>query len=143
MKRTLFVSLIIVLLAFTITISVSGSDDPSLLCTPPSGGVVDKAAGDSFMVSIAFKNTGKTVGKWSVNVAFEGANWAWAGLSQNLTLGPDEMRLLTWNGAVPSLASVSSIARLVVYHNDSFVALNWWINVTPGAQLSIIASTVH
>jgi hypothetical protein len=44
---------------------------------------------------------------------------------------------LTWEGTVPANASVGSVARRVVYYNDSFQALDWWIHVAPGAGLSI------
>ena len=53
------------------------------------------------------------------------------------------MRTLTWGGTVQANASVGSVARLVVYYNDSFQALDWWIHVVPGAELSITSSTVR
>ena len=111
-------------------------------CLPSCNGVVDKAPGGVFTVEIAFKNTGSTEGTWSVNVVFEGEKWTWMGTSQNLTLKSDSMRTLTWNGFVPINASIDSVARLIVYYDDSYKSLNWWIHVVPGAELSITSSTV-
>jgi hypothetical protein len=114
-----------------------------LTCSSNDDGVVDKAQGDAFMVKITFKNTGKTTGNWSINITFEGANWTWVGTAQNLTLKSGETKVLTWNGNVPANATISSVARLVVYYNDSFKALDWWIHVVPGAELSITSSSVE
>jgi len=111
-------------------------------CLPSCNGVVDKVPGGVFTVEIAFKNTGATEGTWSVNVAFEGEKWMWTGASQNLTLKSNNMRTLTWNGLVPINASIDSVARLIVYYDDSYKSLNWWIHAVPGAELSITSSTV-
>lgn len=142
MKKTIVASLLLAFLMIMGSVSVAGSSDQSLLCMTPRG-VVDKAPGDVFFVGITFGNIGKTVGKWSVNVDFEGAKWTWTGVAQNLTLEPSGTEVLKWNGSVPSSAPINSTARLIVYYGDSFVALNWWIHVVPAAQLSIVASTVQ
>lgn len=94
-------------------------------------------------MEITFKNTGKTEGTWSVNVAFEGELWTWNGTSQILTLKPSKTKTLTWNGNVPCNASIGSIARLIVYYNESFMPLNWWIHVVSGAELTITSSLVE
>jgi hypothetical protein len=93
-------------------------------------------------VEIVFKNTGSTVGNWSVNVAFEGEKWTWKDAPQNLTLKASQTKALTWNGKVPEDAPIDSVARLVVYYDDSFIALNWWIHVVPAAELAIASSSV-
>jgi hypothetical protein len=105
--------------------------------------VVDKTVGDDFTVKITFQNTGKTEGTWSINIAFEDEVWSQLGTPQNLTLGPGQTKTLIWNGVVPVNATVGSIARLVVYYNDGFKALNWWIHVVPGAELTIKSSSVE
>jgi hypothetical protein len=105
-------------------------------------GVVCKAAGEDFEVKITFKNTGETEGNWSVNIAFEDQTWSQVGIPQNLVLKPGKTETLTWNGVVPDNATINSMARLVVYYDDSFQALNWWIKVAPGAELSIKSSSV-
>ena len=105
--------------------------------------VVDKAQGEAFTVKITFKNTGKTEGSWSINIAFEGEFWSQVGTPQNLTLKPGKTETLIWNGVVPANATVDSVARLVVYYDDSFKALNWWIHVVPGAELTIKSSIVE
>jgi hypothetical protein len=118
-----------------------GSQFPS--CTPRYGGVVDKSPAGAFVVEIAFKNSGMAEGAWSVNVAFESEKWVWLGTSQNLTLKPDSLKTLVWNGSVPSNAPVDSVARLIVYYDDSYKSLDWWIHVVPGAELSITSSKVN
>ena len=94
-------------------------------------------------MKITFKNTGKTVGTWSVNKAFKGEKWTWTGTPQILTLKPCKTKTLTWNGTVPSDAPIDSVARLIVYYDNSFVPLDWWIHVVPGAELTITSSTVE
>lgn len=113
----------------------------SLACSGGEG-IVDKAPCAGFTVQIAFKNVGTTEGTWSVNIAFEGEKWTWTGAPQNLTLKPCNTKTLAWSGKVPSNATVGSVARLVVYYDDSFKALNWWIHVVPNAELAITSSTV-
>jgi len=134
--------LAVVFLVAIMSISIAGSSD-RLACLPGCGGVVDKAPNGVFVVEVAFKNTGNTAGSWSVNVAFEGDSWNWVGGAQVLTLEPCAVRTLTWNGTVPASAPLDSMARLIVYYGDSFVAMNWWIHVVPSAQLSIASSSVR
>jgi hypothetical protein len=131
---------IIVLL---VCVSATGSGTQSLYCYACEGGVVDKAPREAFVVDVKFRNTGSVEGSWMVNVAFEGEEWAWTGTAQNLTLKPDQAKTLTWNGNVPSDAPVDSMARLVVYYDDSWQALNWWIHVVQNAELAVSSSTVR
>jgi hypothetical protein len=123
--------------------SRAGSSSSLSVCEPSSSGVVDKKPKEKFVVEIAFKNTGTDDGTWSVNIAFEGEKWTWTGTAQKLTLGSCDKKTLTWEGTVPANASVGSVARLVVYYNDSFQALNWWIHVVPSTELSITSSNVR
>jgi len=134
---------------FTVAVLVAMVSFPNagvtgqLCCLPPSqSGVVDKAPGADFLVEIGFKNTGATDGTWTAQVSFEGEKWGWNGTRQTLTLKPDGKTTLTWNGTVPADAPIDSVARLIVYYDDSFVALNWWIHVVPAAELAITSSTV-
>ena len=105
-------------------------------------GLVNKKPEESFSVKITFKNKGTSRGTWKIAVTFEGDHWTWKGEEKQLTLKPDEKETLIWKGNVPEDATVDSIARLVVYYDDLFVPLNWWIHVTPGADLSIVDSKV-
>lgn len=125
-------------------IGVLTANQPNEILTVSAcgNGTVDKIPAQAFTVEITFKNTGKTDGTWSINVAFEGEEWIWIGTPQNLTLEPDKAKTLTWNGEVPANGTVDSVARLVVYYGDSFKALNWWIHVVPAAELAITSSTV-
>jgi hypothetical protein len=79
----------------------------------------------------------------SINIAFEDNVWSQVGTPQKVNLGPGQTKTLTWNGVVPANAAVGSIARLVVYDNDEFKALNWWIHVVLGAELTIKSSSVE
>jgi hypothetical protein len=142
-KKYALLFLVAVLVVVIINFSVSDTGDSLVFAHHQNCSTVDKAAGDAFTVKITFKNTGKTEGTWSVNIAFEDSAWSQVGTPQNLTLKPGETETLTWNGVVPANAAVDSVARLVVYYNDSFKALNWWIHVVPGAELSIKSSTVE
>jgi FtsP/CotA-like multicopper oxidase with cupredoxin domain len=135
--------LVAVLAVVIINFSVSDTGDTLVLAYTPECSTVDKAAGDAFKVKIAFKNTGKTTGTWSINIAFEDSDWSQAGTPQNLTLTPGQTETLVWNGVVPANATVGSVARLVVYYDDSCKALNWWIRVVPGAELTIKSSIVE
>jgi uncharacterized surface anchored protein len=144
-KKYALLFLVAVLLVFAFNFSV-GDTSTSLVFAHDQqngDGVVDKAAGDEFTVRITFKNTGSTEGNWSVNIAFEDEVWSQTGTAQNLVLNPGETETLTWTGVVPANATVGSVARLVVYYNDSFKALNWWIHVVPGAELFIKSSSVE
>ncbi|MEJ5328426.1 MAG: hypothetical protein WHU54_09315 [Candidatus Bathyarchaeia archaeon] len=105
--------------------------------------VVNKIPGEPFKVSITFKNIGATEGSWMVNIALEGDLWSQAGIPKELHLNPGETATLTWNGTVPVNAPVDSVVRLVVYYDDSFTALNWWIRVISAAQLSIQSSSLE
>lgn len=144
-KRFASLALSVVVLVFIVGYSAVGSDSNQIVCLACEGqeGVVEKMPCEAFKVKISFKNTGKTEGTWSVNVAFEGEAWAWSGTPQILTLRPCKTKALTWNGTVPCNASVDSVARLIVYYNDSFTALGWWIHVISGAELTITSSTVN
>jgi len=107
-----------------------------------ASGVIDKTPCEAFNVEVTFKNTGRTAGTWSVNIAFEGEKWTWTGTVQLLTLKSGSTKALGWNGTVPCDAPVDSVARLVVYYNDSFKPLDWWIHVVPSAELAIKSSIV-
>lgn len=122
--------------------SAVGSDNQPLACLACNGGVVDKTSCEGFIVKITFKNTGKTEGTWSVNIAFEDEAWTWSGTPKTLALKPCHKETLTWNGNVPEDAPIDSMARLIVYYDDSFEPLDWWIHVIDGAELTITSSTV-
>ena len=143
MKRFVLLSLVVATLIIVAGFSTAGLSNQSLACSACGGGVVDKAPCEAFTVQITFKNTGKTEGTWSVNIAFEGEAWTWSGAPQTLTLKSCRAKTLTWNGSVPCDAPVDSVARLIVYYDDSFTPLNWWVHVVPGAELSITSSTVE
>ena len=142
-KKYALLFLVALLLVVAVNFSVSNTGNSLVFAHNQQDGVVDKAAGDDFTVKITFKNTGSTEGNWSVNIAFEDEVWSQVGTPQNLTLKSGETETLTWTGVVPANATVDSVARLVVYYNDSFKALNWWIHVVPGAELSIRSSSVE
>ena len=141
-KKYALLFLIAVLVVVVVNLSVVDTSS-SLTFACNDDCVVDKAQGEAFTVKITFKNTGKTEGTWSVNIAFEDAVWSQVGTPQDLTLQPGETETLTWNGVVPANATVGSVARLVVYYDDSFKALNWWIHVVPSAELTIKSSIVE
>jgi len=141
-KKYALLFILAVLVFVVVNLSVTNATN-SLTVSHNENGVVDKAQGNAFTVKIAFKNTGKTAGNWSVNTVFEGASWSWVGTPQNLTLNPGSTKTLTWTGTVPANATINSVARLVVYYNDSFKTLDWWIHVVPGAELSIQSSSVE
>ena len=142
-KRYALLFLVTVLVVVAVNFSITETSSPLVFAHNQKDGVVDKGAGDAFTVKITFKNTGKTEGSWSVNIAFEDEAWSQVGVPQNLTLESGETETLTWNGVVPANATVGSVARLVVYYDDSFEALNWWIHVVPGAELTIKSSSVE
>jgi len=142
-KKYALLLLVAVLVVVIINFSVSDTGDSLVFAHNQNCSTVDKAAGDAFTVKITFKNTGKTEGTWSINIAFEDDSWSMVGTPQNLTLKPGRTETLTWNGVVPANATVGSVARLVVYYDDGFKALNWWIHVVPGAELSIKSSIVE
>jgi hypothetical protein len=105
-------------------------------------GTVSKERGELFTATITFRNTGRTRGLWSVAVTFEGDVWYWRGNQTTLDLNPGKECAVSWEGRVPENAEVGSVARLVVYYNDSFVALDWWIHVISSETLEIVRSTV-
>jgi len=142
-KKVALLCLAAATLIFLVGFSTVDSNNQSLACSACENGVVDKAPCDAFTVKITFKNTGKTEGTWSINTAFEDKAWTWSGTAQTLTLKPSQSKTLSWNGSVPSDAPVDSLARLIVYHNDSSTRLNWWIHVVPGAELTITSSIVQ
>jgi hypothetical protein len=143
-KRYAFLSLAVATLIIMAGFLARSSESQSLTCFAcGGGGVVDKTPCESFTVKITFKNTGTTEGSWSVNIAFEGEKWTWTGTPQGLTLKPSKTKTLTWNGTLPSDAPIDSVARLIVYYDNSFVPLDWWIHVVPGAELAITSSTVE
>jgi len=142
-KKYVLLFLVAVLVVVVVNLSMTDADSPLVFAHDQKDCVVDKAAGDDFTVKITFTNTGKTEGTWSVNIAFEDSSWSQVGTAQNLTLTPDQTETLTWNSFVPANATVGSVSRLVVYYDDSFQALNWWIHVVPGAELTIKSSLVE
>ncbi|NWF87495.1 hypothetical protein HXY32_06790 [Candidatus Bathyarchaeota archaeon] len=145
MKKSILLSLSVATLIVIASFSAVGLNNQSFvsLACEAEGGIVDKTPSEAFKVKIVFKNTGKTEGTWSVNIAFEGEVWTWSGTPQTLTLKPSKTKALTWNGTVPSNAPIDSVARLIVYYNDSFTALDWWIHVISSAELTITSSTVE
>lgn len=144
-KKFALCSLSAVALVIVLLVSFFNSTTQSLACLAcgSEGGVVDKTPCEAFTVKITFKNTGTAEGTWFVNIVFEGNAWAWSGTQQTLTLKPSKTKTLSWNGSVPCNAPVDSVTRLIVYYNDSYTALNWWIHVVSGAELSITSSTVE
>jgi hypothetical protein len=139
-KQVMFFASIVTLIVI-VNFSMAGANN-SLIVSSQNDGVVEKSRGDDFTVTITFQNTGKTEDSWSVNVVFEGESWSWEGTPKTLTLDENAKKTLTWNGAVPSNAAINSVARLVVYYDDSFKALDWWIQVVAGGKLSIQSSHV-
>ena len=142
-KKYAIVLFAIALLIIIVSFSATGSADQSLACSACRSGVVDKTPCEAFVVKIVFKNTGKAEGTWSVNIAFEGDAWSWSGTPQSLTLKPESAKTLVWNGNVPCNATINSVARLIVYYDDSFKPLDWWIHVIPGAELTITSSSLE
>jgi len=105
--------------------------------------IVNKIPGATYKVSITFKNIGASEGSWNVNIALEGSAWSQTGTPKVLRLRSGETATLTWNGTVPANAPVDSVARPIVYYDDSFKALNWWIRVVSAVQVSIQASSLE
>jgi hypothetical protein len=145
-KRFVLLSLAVATLVIMVGFATMSPNNQSLACLAcegEGGGVVDKMPCEAFVAKISFKNTGKSEETWSINIAFEGEKWTWSGTPQTLTLKPCKTKTLTWNGSVPCEAQIDSVARLVVYYNDSFTSLNWWIHVVSGAELTITSSTLQ
>ena len=144
--RILTTAILTIAIVLTIFFTLSNPIDTkavlSVQCAPAKN-IVDKEQGENFTINVTFRNTGGSTGKWNVSVAFEGeSNWGWKGASQALNLNASQTATLAWAGNVPANAEVGSTARLIVYFDDSFAAQNWWILVTPGAELDIISSKV-
>ena len=142
-KKTVLLSLSIATLVFLMVFFALGEESRSLSCLACDIGVVDKKSGENFDVEITFKNTGTSDGAWSINIALEGEAWTWTGTPQGLVINPSRKKTLKWNGIVPSNAHLGSTARLIVYYNDSFVPLDWWIHIVSGAELSITKSKLR
>ena len=140
-KQGLFFVSVVVLVAVVVNFSLASAND-SVVFSSHETGVVQKGRGDAFTITITFENTGKDDGSWAVNVVFEGGSWSWKGTSKTLTLDENEKKTLVWNGAVPANAAINSVARLVVYYDDGFKALDWWIRVVPASELNIKTSSV-
>jgi len=130
-----------VLLIIMFNFSFTNATDP-LEFSEKRSEVVEKVQGEVFTVEIGFKNTGKNEGRWNISIVFEGEHWFQIGNSQYLELEPSEEKIVSWAGIVPTDAPLDSVARLVVYFEDSFKPLNWWIYVVPGAELTIKSSCV-
>jgi hypothetical protein len=139
-RGVLFLS-IVMLAAVALSFAIAGAENSVTVSTQNSG-IVEKSRGEAFTVSITFQNTGTSDGSWTVNVVFEGDSWNWKGTAKSLTLNANERKTLVWNGAVPTNATINSVARLVVYYGDSVKALDWWIQVASNAELSIQSSNV-
>jgi len=135
--------LVVVLAVVIVNFSVNDKKELLVFANNNDCSTVDKATGDAFTVKITFENTGNTEGTWSINIAFEDNSWSHVGTPQNLTLMPGQTETLIWNGVVPASATVGSVARLVVYYDDSYKALDWWIHVVPGAELTIKSSMIE
>lgn len=131
-------------IVIAISIFVTSPNEASLRCEACEGcDVVDKARGETFTVKVTFENVGETEGTWAVNVAFEGEEWSWSGTLKTLTLKQSHKKTLTWSGDVPSDAPIDTVARLIVYYDDSFAPQDWWIHIIEGAELAITSTTVE
>ncbi len=142
MKRKLsliFFSAVLLIIIFNF--SFTNATDP-LEFSEKRSEIVEKVQGEIFSVEIGFKNTGKNEGRWNISIVFEGKEWSQVGNSQYLELEPNEEKIVSWTGIVPNDAPLDTLARLVVYFEDSFKALNWWIQVVPEAELTIKSSCV-
>ncbi|UCF45045.1 MAG: hypothetical protein JSW44_04680 [Candidatus Bathyarchaeota archaeon] len=142
-KKYALLFIIAVLVFVVVNLSVTDISNSLTFANNQEDGVVDKAPGEVFTVKISFENTGESDGTWSVNIAFEDDSWSQVGTAQNLALKSGKKGTLTWDGTVPANATINSMARLVVYYDDSFKALDWWIRVVPGAELCIKSSAVE
>jgi hypothetical protein len=75
-------------------------------------------------------------------VSFEGDCWVWQSKKKQLALESNEKEILEWEGYVPEDAQIGSVARLVVYYDNEFMALNWWMHIVGEAKLCIVQSNV-
>ncbi|MGD8564915.1 MAG: hypothetical protein PVF96_01020 [Candidatus Bathyarchaeota archaeon] len=142
MKKKPIITLLIVSMVIVLNFTTGNSKNSGLTCSACDNGVVEKKPGETFIVKINFRNSGSTKGVWSVNIAFESESWSWTGTPHILSLRSDCRKTLIWDGTIPNNIQIGSIARLVVYYNDSHQPLNWWIHVINGAELSISSSVV-
>lgn len=142
-KKHVALCVSIIILLIVIANFSANSVNACLSVSPDGDCVVDKTPCATFTVKITFENTGTGSGSWSVNIAFEDDSWSWKGTAQTLTLAAGNTETLVWDGTVPGDAPANSMARLVVYYDDSFKPLNWWIHVVSGAELTITSSTVE
>jgi hypothetical protein len=142
-KRFGLLAISIAALVITVGFSAINSNTKSPIAFAcEEKGIVDKTPCETFTATVSFKNTGSTEGTWSINIAFEGEKWTWNGTAQIVTLKPNKTKTLTWNGSVPCDAPIDSVSRLIVYYNNSFTRLDWWIHVVSAAELTITSSTV-
>lgn len=141
-KRYALLLLTIVLAIVIANFSLTNATD-SLVFSHNDNSVVTKNRGEAFTVKINVKNTGSNDGNWSINITFEGESWSWKGSPKNVMLEAGESKTLMWDGTVPANSQVGSVARLVVYYDDSFKALNWWIHVAACSDLAIVSSYVQ
>ena len=133
-KKYALLFLIAVLVFIVVNLSVTDISHSLTFANNQEDGIVNKAAGEAFTVKITFKNTGNTEGNWSINIAFEDDSGSQTGTPQNLVLKPGKTTTLTWNGTVPANATINSMARLVVYYDDSFEALTPSVAGLPDAS---------
>jgi len=140
-KQGLFFVSVVMLVVVVVNFSLADAND-TINVSSQDTGVVQKGRGDTFTVTITFENTGRDDGSWTVNVVFEGTAWSWKGTAKTLTLNDNEKKTLVWTGTVPANAAMNSDARLVVYYDDGFKALDWWIRVVPASELNIKTSSV-
>ena len=84
-KLVLFFVSIIMIAVVVVNFSMASAED-SVVFSSQEKGVVKKAPGNAFTVTITFQNTGNGEGSWSVNAVFEGDSWSGlASLSTCLT----------------------------------------------------------
>ncbi|UCE96197.1 MAG: hypothetical protein JSV51_00890 [Candidatus Bathyarchaeota archaeon] len=146
MKKKVFVIAIIVLISLGMLASICLLKPTQAAC--PLGmettclGTIDKEPDEFFEIKITFRNNGERKGTWEIAVTFEGDDWTWKGEKKLLVLNPGKKKTLRWEGEVPEVAAADSIARLIVYYDNMFVAMNWWIHVTDEAELCIVDSEV-
>lgn len=142
LKCTILLTLVLII-GFFPAISNNQSLADLTIIKDKNKSMVDKNQGETFTVEIAFENTGKDNGEWTVNIAFEGEKWMWTGTHQTLSLSPSNSNTLSWTGTVPTTAPLNSFARLVAYYGESFQALDTWIHVVSNAKLSITSDSLR
>ncbi len=142
MKKKHIIMLLVVSMVIVLNSTTGNLKNLDLTCSACDNGVVEKTLGETFTVKINFRNSGSAKGVWSVNIAFESESWSWTGTPHMLTLRSGSRKTLIWDGTIPANIQIGSIARLVVYYNDSYQPLDWWIHVINGAELSISSTVV-